>query len=209
MSKNRTIIYYTANREKEAFERKVRKNIQKAKGKIPLISVSQKPIRFGKNICIGRKKQSYLNAFKQCLIGCKAAKTPFVIMTEDDCLYPKAYFDFEPKDINTIYSYDNVWLMWNRENRTRFYKHGTTHGSLIYGRKFIIALLERAIKEELRFSLYKPEYKWELFHGDDPIINIKTRQGISFGTTLTKGVNPVVSFPLWGTVEDVKRNYEI
>ena len=205
MLKNeKTIIYYTSCREKESFENKVRENILKIKGDLPIISVSQKPIDFGKNICVGDIGQNYVNAFKQCLIGCKAATTPFVAMTEDDSLYPTTgYFDFQPTDLNTIYSYDNVWLMWDRKQRTRFYKHGTTCGSIVLGREFYISLLKDGPP-----NFFNPELKWEFFHGD-PIINIKTRNGISFGTTLTKGVRPKKSFPYWGTVEDIKKNYEI
>lgn len=205
LKRDLSIIYYTANTEKEAFENKVRENILKVKGNLPIISVSQKPIDFGHNICVGEMEQNYKNAFKQCLIGCEGAKTEFVIMTEDDCLYPaKGYFDFKPTDLNTIYSYDNVWLMWNREKRTRFYKHGTTCGSIIIGREFYIRLLKDGPPD-----FFNSKLKWEFFHGEDPIINIKTRNGISFGTSLTKGVVPKKSFPCWGTVSDIKRNYEV
>jgi len=210
---NKTIIYYTGNSENENFEKKIRDNILKVKGDLPLISVSQKPIDFGENICVGDVGKTYLNAFRQVLIGCKAAKTPFVVMAESDCLYPlKGYFDFEPKDLNTIYSYENVWIMWNRENRERFYPHGPTHGSVIYGRAFLINLLEESLRDKpiwsrikVGFDLYKPEHKWEYFTGEDPIINIKTRDGVSFGTTLLKGIKPKHSFPYWGTVADLKK----
>ena len=37
----------------------------------------------------------------------------------------------------------------------------------------------------------------------------KTRNGISFGTALTKDVKPVKSFPEWGNVETIKKNYLI
>lgn len=209
-----TIVYYTGNTEKESFESKVRENILRTKGNQPIVSVSQKPIEFGENICVGDVGKSYLNAFRQCLIGCEAAKTPFVIMTESDCLYPKkGYFDFVPTDLNTIYDYDNVWLMWDRENRTHFYKHGTTCGSMILGREFYIKMLKEGLEGKPTWGnikagpdFFNPDLKWEKFHGD-PIINIKTRNGVSFGTTLTKGVRPKKSFPRWGTVEDIKRNY--
>ena len=213
----KTIIYYTANTEDESFESKVKENILQVKGELPLISVSQKPIGFGENICVGDVGQTYLNAFRQLLIGCEAAITPFVVMAESDCLYPaKGYFDFQPTDLSTIYSYDNIWIMWNRENRTRFYKHGATHGSLIYGREFLINILKEALRGKptwsrikVGFELHKSEYRWEQFSSKDPIINVKTRNGVSFGTTLIKGARPQKSFPYWGTVEDVKRNYEI
>jgi hypothetical protein len=199
---NKTIVYYTANKESDSFEKKVRKNILKASKGIPIISVSQKPIRFGHNICVGEMEHGYKSAFKQALIGVQAAKTPFVIMCESDCLYPKkGYFDFEPEELDTIYTYDNVWLMWDREQRTRFYKHGTTCGSIILGRDFYINLLKDGPPDFFQVGL-----KWQFFTGD-PIINIKTRDGVSFGTTLTKGVKPQKSFKQWGTVEDIKKKY--
>lgn len=195
-----TIIYYTANREQECFESKVIDNILKMKGTLPIVSVSQKPLDFGTNICVGKLKQNYKNAFYQALVGCLAAKTDYVVMCEDDCLYPSDYFKFQPEKPDVIYTYDNVWLMWNRHNRTRFYKHGTTAGSIILGRDFYIDFLQKG------YNFQDPKIKWQSFTGG-PLINIKTRQGVSFGTTLTKGVKPQKSFPLWGTVEDVKKNY--
>jgi hypothetical protein len=44
-----TILYYTSNREDESFEKKIQENILKQTD-LPIISVSQKPINFGKNI---------------------------------------------------------------------------------------------------------------------------------------------------------------
>jgi hypothetical protein len=199
MSDNLSIVYYTASREK--CESKVIEQILKVKGDIPVISVSQKPLDFGTNICVGEIGHNYQNAFLQALRGCQEAKTPYVAMCESDCLYPPGYFDFEPKDLNTIYTYDNVWLMWDRENRTRFYKHGTTAGSIILGREFYIKLMENGMPDFFDKSL-----KWETFTGE-PLINIKTRQGVSFGTTLTKGVNPKNSFPLWGTPNEIRTKY--
>lgn len=196
-----TIIYYTSNTEEESFEKKVIENILKHSKGLPIISVSQKPLDFGTNICVGKMEHCYESAFKQALMGCQKAKTPYVIMTESDCLYPEEYFDFQPTNPNVIYTYDNVWLMWNREQRTRFYKHGTTCGSIILGRELYIKMLKEGLPD-----FFKPEVRWEYFTGK-PLINIKTRNGISFGTTLQKGVNPQKRLPDWGTVEDIKRRF--
>lgn len=202
MSSNRTIVYYTSNCEDEAFEQKVRDRILKVSGGLPIISVSQKPIDFGHNICVGKMEHNYQNAFKQALRGCQEAKTPYVVMTESDCLYPeKGYFDFIPTNPDVIYTYDNVWLMWDREGRSRFYKHGTTCGSIILARDLYIRLLKDGMP-----NFFQPWIKWETFTGE-PLINIKTRQGVSFGTTLQKGVKPVKSFSQWGTVNTIKNNY--
>jgi glycosyltransferase involved in cell wall biosynthesis len=199
---DRTIVYYTGNTEEESFEQKVRDNILRVKGNMPIISVSQKPIDFGKNICVGEIGKNYENAFKQVLIGLQEATTPYVVMCESDVLYPaKGYFDFVPTDPTVIYTYDNVWLMWDRINRTRFYKHGTTCGSIILSRELYISMLKDGNP-----NFFTPDIKWEHFTGE-PMINIKTRNGVSWGTTIEKGVRPVNSFPYWGTPADVKRNY--
>lgn len=199
---DRSIIFYTGNTEQESFEQKVRDRILKLSNGLPIVSVSQKPIDFGKNICVGIVGKSYENAFRQCLIGCQEAKTDYVVMTESDCLYPeKGYFDFKPTKKDVIYTYDNVWLMWDRHHRTRFYKHGTTCGSIILGREFYIKLLKDGPP-----NFFQPWIKWETFTGE-PLLNIKTRDGVSFGTTLQKGVNPQKTLLNFGTVEDVKRNH--
>lgn len=207
-----TVIYYTANREDEKFEEKIRRGILEAKGNLPLISVSQKPIDFGDNICVGDVGQSYLNAFRQLLIGCEKATTPFVVMTESDCLYPKTgYFDFIPTDPNLIYSYDNTWIMWKRDGWDRFRRKEQTHAGMIYGREFLINLLKESLRglpmwsrEKMGFPFYRPEHKFENFHGEDPIINIITGANGRKSTTLMKDA-PRDSFPYWGPAIELKK----
>jgi len=196
---DKEIIYYTASRE--LIEPKVIEQINKVRGSIPVISVSQKPLNFGTNICVGKLEQNYKNAFMQCKLGCEKSKADYVIMCESDCLYPEDYFNFEPKDLNTIYDYDNVWLMWDRENRTRFYKHGTTAGSIILGRELYLKMMEKGIPD-----FFDTNLKWENFTGN-PIINIKTRHGVSFGTTLQRGVKPLKELPYWGHIDDIRLKY--
>lgn len=87
-----TVIYYTSNREEKEFENKVKAKLLEVIGKLPLISVSQKPIDFRKNICVGDVGVCDANLFRQIQIGCEAANTPFVISAETDCLYPPEYF---------------------------------------------------------------------------------------------------------------------
>ncbi len=205
----KTIIYYSANRENEVFEQKVVEGILKVASDLPIISVSQKSMTFGKNICVGDVGHTYLNAFRQCLIGCEAATTPYVVMTESDCLYPaKGYFDFNPTDPNVIYSYDNVWILW-KNGTDLYYRKERTHASLIYGREFLINLLKESLKglpmwsrEKIGFPFYKPEHKFESFHGD-PIVNIKTGRGVNKGTRLMN-VEPVKTLPRWGSGAKLK-----
>src|ERR1700687_5200912 len=95
-----TIIYYSSNHEKPEFEQRIKDNILRVSSGLPIISVTQKPIDFGKNIVVGDVGTSGLNMFRQVQIACRAAKTKFVISAEADCLYPPDYFIFIPKKDN-------------------------------------------------------------------------------------------------------------
>src|SRR3990167_9323101 len=105
-----TIVYYTSNREDEAFEKKIRDNLLKVCGDIPIISVSHKPIDLGINICVGVQETCNYNLFRQIQTGCKLATTPFIISAEADCLYPPDYFQFIPPEPNKCYKCTNVYV---------------------------------------------------------------------------------------------------
>jgi len=202
----KTLIYYTANRERESFEKQIVDGILEAKGDLPVISVSQKPMDFGENICVGDKGHSYLNAFRQILIGCEAAKTPFVIMAESDCLYPPGYFDFTPDDTETIYSYDNAWVLWTKYGK--YFKKEQTHGSIIYGREFLIKMLKTALKglpewstKRQKFQLFRPEYRQQEFTGL-PLICVKTDDAPNKGVSLS-GLK-AQTLEHWGDARELK-----
>jgi len=94
-----TVIYYTSNYLEEKnpyFLENTKKQLLKAIGNIPLITVSQKPTIIGNNctnICLGDIGRSHLNIYWQILQGCKAAKTKWVAMAEDDILYSEQHFN--------------------------------------------------------------------------------------------------------------------
>jgi len=48
-----TIVYYTANYINKWFADQTKKTLLEAISGLPLISVSQKPMDFGENICVG------------------------------------------------------------------------------------------------------------------------------------------------------------
>ena len=202
---NKTIVYYTANREDPAFEQKVIDQINKVKGDIPVISVSQKPLDFGMNICVGDVGQTYLNAFRQLQIGCEEARTEYVIMSESDCWYPlSGYFDFNFTDPSVIYTYDSVYVI--RSGGTHFYGKRQTHGSIVYGRKFLLELLNESFRnlpqwsrEKIGFPFYNETHKFVHFNGD-PIVSVKTGKGFQKWTRTDSA--PVKEIPYWGTAKE-------
>src|SRR3989304_6181792 len=120
MTHSATVLYYTSNQEHQGLEQRVRENILARCGGLASISISQKPIDFGTNICVGEVGASGFNMFRQVLIGCEAAKTPFIISAESDCLYPPDYFTFRPKRDDVCYRNSNLYVMPDHRD---FYFH--------------------------------------------------------------------------------------
>jgi len=81
--------------------------------------VSQKPIDFGENICVGQIGQSAYNCYKQIFIAAQHAKTKYVACVEDDAIYNMEHFNHRPSS-NRVFSYNNnLWLVertmyWHR-----------------------------------------------------------------------------------------------
>lgn len=131
-----TIIYYTANRENPEFEKKIVDNLKEQAGDIPIISVSQKPMDLGKNICVGDVGFSYLNEWRQILIGAKEVKTPYIIFAESDFLYPKEYFQLIPE--LPMYVYDNIWIVMDKKYGDWFWRKKQSEGAQIIKRDLLI-----------------------------------------------------------------------
>jgi len=201
-----TCIYYTSNREKESFEKRIQENILKHCGDLPIISVSQKPIDFGHNICVGDIGQSYLNEWKQLLIGLKEAKTEFCIAAESDCLYPPEYFTFIPPEKNIVYRYSPVWAYW--KNRNKFWKKPRMEGAQMCCRKYWIERLENALSQsedpkKVIYKIFDKEDRWE----GSPVITFLTGDGIGTKTSLDRSISPVTKLEYWGKAETIHKKY--
>jgi len=196
-----TVIYYTSNREEESFETKIKNRLLKTIKGIPLVSVSQKPIDFGKNICVGDVGTSDHNIYRQIQIGALKAKTKFICTAEADCLYPPSgYFDFKPKDENAAYHYTNLWILYKGSDVFR--KKAFSLCGLYTNRELLLSRLEIILGKLPQWSLKKPhplfhKYRgWSPFTSEVPIINIKTRNGMRWYTGTEGPVEK--SLPHWG-----------
>ena len=208
-AKNLTIIYYTSNREREDFEQKIRSKLLEAIGDKPLISVSQKSIDFGHNICIGDVGASYHNEYRQIEIGAKEAKTKYVALAESDMLYPPGYFDFEPQ--NDLYIYNNFWIL-RCFNKHLFVRKEYGDALMIIRRTFLLERLKLVLAERpefcnirLRGSIVKPP-EWKNFDVGIPVISVKTKRGMSLNTGVMGRVEPEHKLPYWGSATDLS-NY--
>ncbi len=211
-----TVLYYTSNRENEVFEEKIRQKLLEAMGDLPLISISQKPIDFGKNICVGDVGTSGFNMFRQVLIGCKAAITPFVISAESDCLYPPDYFTFVPPRDNVPYRNSNLYVMPDRRPFFFHKEEGATHSQVV-GREFYIERLETLFKDAPEWNVAEKNFPKERHHRSDvfneiehfktenPVFQIKTHKGMRYYTRSER--TPIHELPYWGRGIDIYNYY--
>lgn len=107
--KDISILYYTANKEPEYFMKRIQDKLRETVGDTRIISVSQKPMEFGDNLCIGEVGMSLYNLYKQVLVAVREATTPYVAIAEDDTIYSKEHFEYRPQTI----AYDlNKWSIF-------------------------------------------------------------------------------------------------
>jgi hypothetical protein len=211
-----TIIYYTSNREDPKFERKVQETLLQNCQGLPVISVSQKPIKLGKNICVGEVGASGFNMFRQVQIACQEAKTKFVISAEADCLYPPDYFKFIPPQEDVCYRDNNLYVMPDRRDFFFYKKGGATHAQIV-GREFYLKVLEKLFKKAPKWSLEEknfPKERWkkadvfdqiEYWTSKNPVFQIKTHKGMRYYTHSDR--TPIPKLPYWGKGRDLRKKY--
>lgn len=205
---NATIVYCSSNQEDEAFEQRIRKHLLKNCGDLPIISVTQKPIDLGTNICVGDDiGVSGFNFFRQWQIGLKAAKTEFVISAEADCLYPPDYFTYKPSRNDICYRNSNLYVM--PDLRDYFFKksEGATHAQIV-GRDFFLDTLTKLFEGAPEWSATEknfPKERWKKedifdeieYYETSPVFQIKTHRGMRYYTNSDR--TPIPEIPYWGS----------
>jgi len=198
-----TLLYCTAN--KEEFEGAIIKNI-KDFCPFPIVSVSQKPLDFGENICVGDIGHSYFSQFRQIQIGLRAIETPFVLVAEADTLYSPDYYNI-PEDKKNCQRYDNVWILYN--NGRKFFFKRQSHCAQLVNKD---AWLERIdyLMEKGWDSVRVNNRTGKQLHAKysdgwtgAPIISLKTKNAVTRKTWVKRDVEPVNKLPYWGTVKNV------
>ena len=109
--KDLTILYYSASLISDFFGDNVRKHLlETTMDQLPIVSVTQKPLDFGRNICVGVIGATVYNVYKQILTGAKWAETKYVVCCEDDTLYNPEHFEHRPPADTFAYSKQR-WIL--------------------------------------------------------------------------------------------------
>lgn len=209
---NVTLLYYTANRIPEVFAKNIRDDlVRSSKGK-PIISVSQKPIDFGDNICVGDIGFSMPNVYKQILEGARKVKTQFVACCEDDMLYVEEHFDYKPAD--DVFAYNTN--QWFANDGFYFHRTRTRMGTCLAATKLMVDILEKRFKEYPEAVLGEPgkytrgvEFVNQIiFQTDKPLLVFNHQWGLG-GRRSSRGARDSWKEDLepWGNGKEVWRKY--
>jgi len=218
MRNDLTVVYYTSNREKESFESKIRQQLLSTIGELPLISVSQKPIKFGENICVGDVGVSEINCRRQLLIGVEASKTKYVCVAEADFLYPKEYFQFIPEKENAIYLAFPVYVLFVQKNKQCIYcpKPRGCEGAMFSSREYLIGKLQTMLDGKAKWKAKRTSNREiphlleisrrRKFQLQTPIVTFKTDYQMHRRTPFSL-TNKTRELPYWGLSHELRNKY--
>lgn len=198
-----TVVYYSSSRERLEFEAGIIRALQESCGDSPVISVSQKPLDFGRNICVGEIGVNEMNAISQALTGVREAETSYVALAESDCFLPKAMFDMQPRDGVWCYP-DTAFIIW--EGHARFWPKIMRELVGVTSRENALRVLGSILDTRPQYvskSVLKLT-KQEFFDSSaQPAITIKTDRQMHRRSP--HGKQAVESLPFWGTANDLWR----
>ena len=209
-----TLLFYTASRIPEKFAMNVRNHLlMTAQGK-PIISISQKPIDFGENICVGDIGYTVPNVYAQILTGAKAAKTQYVACCEDDTLYVPEHFDYTLPYEAFCYNKHR----WNLTNGHFYLRHRSVNMCSCIAPTLLMinTLEERFEKMRMGWTLLHfgepgrrermnglTEVRSALFNTDNPIIQINHSSSLGGLRAKLKTDIVQVELPMWGKATDL------
>jgi hypothetical protein len=219
-----TCIYYTHNKERPEFEARIQRTLWHSLKKVgaKLISVSQKPIDFGYNICVGDVGISGNNTWRQFQIGVEAANTKYVCPAESDYLHPIEYFTFNPPSDKCLYIGQPLYVLFAQRKRTKVFapKPEGSEAAMVVNRDYILNMLNKMwdgrrynkedhwIAKDIRQNLpylFK-QGKCEYFNMSAPLVTFKTDENMHRRTrTVFEG--RISELPYWGTAQHLIRKY--
>lgn len=125
-----TIIMLTINKLPPFWAEFHKQTLLEAAGNLPIITISKIPMDWDRpnvtNILQEVPEDMWervVNVYSQILRGAELAKTPYVAIAEDDCLYPKDHFTTFRPPLDTFAYNHSRWCIFSWEKRRPFYYH--------------------------------------------------------------------------------------
>lgn len=206
-----TVIYLSSNREDPEFEKKIQEDLLSKHGDISIVSVTQKPVDLGRNICVSDVGVSGYNFIRQVLIACENATTLYVTHAEADCLYSPDYFTFVPPRLDACYRNSNVYVQKYGQDYV-CKKQGSTFSSVV-GREFYIKRLKELFNGLLMWNTEMKNFPkeigkkyfdhYEFFETRYPCISFKTGKGMRRHSPSDE--KPMYELPYWGSIRELRK----
>jgi hypothetical protein len=145
--KDLTVLFITANEVPSSFAKIQLQHLMTATGDYPLITISRQPMNLGENI-LDTYPKSYLNIYRQMLVGAKHATTDYVAIAEDDVFYCPEHFNFYRPAPDTFAYNQNRFALFTWGEPIYSMRNRKSNCSLIAPRELMIEALEE------RFAKY-------------------------------------------------------
>ena len=206
----RVIVYYTDSKLDPKLANQVRKRLKQMVGPIPIISVSQEPLRFGTNICVGEKPNVYRSLYEQLLVGLEAApEDSIVYLCEHDVFYHPSHFAFiPPNETHAFFNTNRYYYRLGCKNFLQARGRMALSQCVAHREVLITHCQERLAKwdagEESRMLHSIP---FSNFKSDRPNIDIRNGENLTpdgdYKRAYYKGKAPdnvtVMNLPGWGS----------
>ena len=217
-----TVIFLTENNLPEYWMQYQRSILSDCIGRNDLVTISRKPLDFGKNI-IQTEERSIENIYRQILVGAKEAQTELIAIAEDDTLYVKSHFEFRPKEKNIYYYNMANWKLFN-------WGRPTYHSSLRIALNYVFIgyreTVIQALEKRFEYNASKcfgelGKYKIDRLIDDtvcsidffstcEAVININHDKGFDdycHRHVKRMGNLRAYDIPLWGAAEDLIKKF--
>jgi hypothetical protein len=147
-------VYYTHHKCDEYILRVCQKRVMKCANGREIISVSLRPIDFGKNIVLDLQP-GYLTMFKQILAGIEASSADLICLIEHDVLYHPSHFNFIPPEKDRFFYDENRWFVDYNTGRAVHYRACSTSMLCAYRELLLTHYKARVARVEKDGFTYK------------------------------------------------------
>lgn len=219
------MLYYTDNRLDVRIAKAVQNQLERHRNGRELISVSLKPMDFGRNIVVGAERGTE-TMFRQILAGLEACTADVVFFVEHDVLYHPSHFEFTPPRRDTFYYNQNSWRVNAKTGHALFHYTSSTSGLCAY-RELLLEHYRKRVQmvEEHGFSRrtgFEPgthrraervdDYGSATWMSETPNIDIRHDKNLTQNRwkkeqfrnqKFTRGWQEAEEIPGWGPFEDV------
>jgi hypothetical protein len=226
---SKSIIYYTDNALDPVIASACQKQLLKASNGLDIVSVSLKPMDFGRNFVLPLER-GYLTMFRQILKGLEESKADIIYFCEHDIKYGEHYFDFTPPRKDVYYYNQNVYHLDAKTGQSVFYYAKRTSQLCAYRELLIEHYRKRvAIVEQSGYNHnmgYEPGSHHRAERVDDfgsdvwmskvPSIDIKHGKNLTQARWDTsqfrdkkscQGWEMVSEIPMWGKAIDITSEF--